>query len=48
VGGTGNVHDSGPSDITGVLDFSAANTGQFSTAPGNSGPTSVNYNVSAR
>jgi hypothetical protein len=48
VGGTGNVQDSGPSDITGVLDFSAANTGQFSTAPGNSGPTSVNYNVSAR
>jgi len=46
VGGTGKVQDSGPSDITGRLDFSAANTGQFSNSnPGNSGPTSVNYGV---
>jgi hypothetical protein len=45
VGGTGVVMDNGPSTITGRLDFSAANSGQFSTAPGNTGPTSVNYNV---
>lgn len=47
VGGTGKVSDSGPSTVNGRLDFSAANTGQFSGAPGDTGPTSINYNVSA-
>ncbi len=47
VGGTGKVQDSGPSTVNGRLDFSVANTGQFSGAPGNTGPTSINYNVIA-
>jgi choice-of-anchor A domain-containing protein len=48
VGNTGKVDDSGPSSITGRLDFSAPNTGQFSNSNGsNVGPTSVNYNVAA-
>lgn len=47
VGGTGKVSDSGPSTVNGRLDFSAANTGQFSGAPGDIGPTSINYNVAA-
>src|ERR1700686_235526 len=48
VGGTGKVQDSGPSTIAGRLDFSAANTGQFSNNNGsNVGPTSVNYSVAA-
>jgi choice-of-anchor A domain-containing protein len=47
VGGTGLVSDSGPSTITGTLDFAAGNTGQFSGAPGDIGPISVNYNVTA-
>jgi choice-of-anchor A domain-containing protein len=47
VGGTGHVQFSGPGTITGSLDFSAANTGQFSSAAGNMGPSSVNYNVAA-
>jgi uncharacterized repeat protein (TIGR01451 family)/choice-of-anchor A domain-containing protein len=48
VGGTGNVHFSGPGTIGGRLDFSAANTGQYSSSNGsNTGPTSVNYNVAA-
>jgi hypothetical protein len=48
VGNTGIVHDSGPSTINGRLDFSAANTGQFTSSNGgNVGPTSVNYNVAA-
>jgi PEP-CTERM motif-containing protein len=45
VGGTGRVADSGPSTIVGQLDFSAANTGQFSGAPGDVGPTSIHYGV---
>ena len=46
VGGTGAVQFSGPGTIAGRLDFSAANTGQFSNSNGsNVGPTSVNYNV---
>jgi len=47
VGGTGLVSDSGPSTVNGRLDFSAANTGQFSGAPADTGPTSINYNVAA-
>ena len=48
VGGTGNVKFSGPGTISGALDFSAVNTGQFSNSNGsNVGPTSVNYSVSA-
>jgi len=47
VGGTGKVQDSGPSAVNGRLDFSAANTGQFSGAPGDTGPTSINYSVAA-
>jgi choice-of-anchor A domain-containing protein len=47
VGGTGRVQDSGPSTISGRLDFSASSTGQFSGAPGDTGPTSINYNVAA-
>src|ERR1700719_579736 len=48
VGGTGKVKDSGPSTIAGRLDFSASNSGQFSsTNVSNVGPTSVNYNVAA-
>jgi len=46
VGATGKVAFSGPGTIKGRLDFSAANTGQFSNSNGsNVGPTSVNYNV---
>jgi choice-of-anchor A domain-containing protein len=48
VGGTGHVQFSGPGTIGGRLDFSAANTGQYSNNNrSNVGPTSVNYNVSA-
>ena len=48
VGGTGHVQFNGPGTIGGRLDFSAANTGQYSNNNGsNVGPTSVNYNVSA-
>ena len=47
VGGTGKVSDSGPSTVNGRLDFSAANTGQFSGAPGDTGPTPINYGVAA-
>jgi choice-of-anchor A domain-containing protein len=48
VGGTGVVQFSGPGTITGRLDFSAANSGQFHNTNGmNVGPTSVNYNVAA-
>jgi len=47
VGGTGKVSDSGPSTVKGRLDFSAANTSQFSGAPGDTGPTSINYSVAA-
>src|ERR1700686_3812266 len=48
VGGTGKVKDSGPSTIAGRLDFSASNSGQFSSTNGsNVGPTSVSYNVAA-
>lgn len=44
VGGTGVVQFSGPGTITGRVDFSAANTGQFHNTNGsNVGPTSVNY-----
>jgi choice-of-anchor A domain-containing protein len=47
VGNTGKVSDSGPSTVNGRLDFSAGNTGQFTGAPGDVGPTSVNYSVAA-
>ena len=48
VGGAGKVQFSGPGTIAGRLDFSAANTGQFSNGNSkNVGPTSVNYSVSA-
>src|SRR5262249_50326341 len=48
VGGTGVVQFSGPGTITGRLDFSAANSGQFHNTNGqNVGPSSVNYNVAA-
>jgi uncharacterized repeat protein (TIGR01451 family) len=44
VGGTGHVQFSGPGAITGRLDLTAANTGQFSNNNGsNVGPASVNY-----
>ena len=47
VGGTGKVHFNGPGTISGEVDFSAANTGQFSNNNGsNIGPTAVNYNQS--
>jgi hypothetical protein len=46
VGGTGAVQFSGPGTISGSLDFSAANSGQFhNTNDSNVGPTSTNYNV---
>jgi uncharacterized repeat protein (TIGR01451 family) len=45
--GPGSVQFSGPGTITGRLDFSAANTGQYHNTNGqNVGPTSVNYGVS--
>ena len=48
VGGTGHVQFNGPGTIGGRLDFSAANTGQYSNNNrSNVGPTSVNYNVGA-
>lgn len=48
VGGSGTVQFSGPGDINGALDFSAANTGQFSNSnPSNVGPASVTYNDAA-
>src|SRR5215831_5160456 len=44
---TGHMTDSGPSTITGRIDFAAANTGQFSNNNGsNFIGGSVNYNVS--
>ena len=46
--GGGQVQFNVPGTIGGRLDFSAANTGQYSNNNGsNVGPTSVNYNVSA-
>ncbi len=46
--GPGSVAFSGPGTISGQVDFSAANTGQFHNTNGqNVGPTSVNYGVSA-
>jgi choice-of-anchor A domain-containing protein len=46
--GGGKVAFSGPGTIGGRLDFSAANTGQYSNSnSSNVGPTSVNYNVAA-
>ena len=46
VGGTGHVQFNGPGVITGRLDFSAANTGQYSNNnSSNVGPTSANYGV---
>ncbi len=46
VGGTGHVQFSGPGTIGGRVDFSAANTGQYSNNNNNNvGPTSVNYSV---
>jgi choice-of-anchor A domain-containing protein len=48
VGGTGVVQFGGPGTISGELDFSAANTGQYHNTNGsNVGPTSVNYSVAA-
>jgi choice-of-anchor A domain-containing protein len=45
VGGTGVVKYSGPGTISGKVDFSASNIGQFQSTNGsNIGPTSVNYN----
>ena len=45
VGGTGAVQFNGPGTISGNLDFSAANTGQFNNNNGsNVGPTSTSYN----
>jgi hypothetical protein len=44
VGNTGKVANSCTSTVNGRLDFSSANTGQFSSTNGaNVGPTSVNY-----
>jgi hypothetical protein len=48
VGGTGLMTDSGPSTINGAIDFSAANTGQFSNNNGSDVIAGgVHYNVSA-
>lgn len=48
VGGTGHVQFNGPGTIGGSVNFSAANTGQFSNNNGaNVGPTGVNYNNAA-
>jgi hypothetical protein len=48
VGGTGVVQYNGPGTITGNVDFSAANTGQFHNNNGsNVGPAAVNYSVAA-
>src|SRR6266446_995915 len=48
VGGTGKVQFSGPGTITGRLDFSAANSGEYRNTNGsNVGPTSANYSVAA-
>lgn len=46
VGGGGSVAFTGPGTINGQLDFSTANSGQYSNTNGNNvGPTSVNYSV---
>ena len=48
VGGSGVVMDNGPSTISGRVDFSAANSGQFHNNNGmNAGPTSVNFSAAA-
>ena len=48
VGNTGNATDSGPSTIDGEIDFSAANSGQFSNNNNNDIITGgVNYGVAA-
>jgi len=48
VGGSGVVQFSGPGTISGELDFSAGNTGQYHNTNGsNVGPTSVNFSVAA-
>ena len=48
VGMTGKVSDGGPSTVNGRVDFSAANTGQFSNGnPGNVTTGGVHYNVAA-
>jgi hypothetical protein len=48
VEGNAKVQFSGPGTITGTVDFSAANTGQFSNSnPSNLGPAAVNYSVAA-
>jgi uncharacterized repeat protein (TIGR01451 family) len=47
IGGTGQAQFSGPLTITGRVDFSAANTGQYHPSGKLTGPTSVNYMVAA-
>jgi choice-of-anchor A domain-containing protein len=48
VGGAGAVQFSGPGTISGRVDFSAADSGQFHNTNGsNVGPTSVNFGVAA-
>lgn len=48
VGGTGKVALSGPGTVNGFLDFSASNTGQYSsTNSGNVQPSPITYGVSA-
>src|SRR5260221_640377 len=48
VGNTGKATDSGPSAVSGRIDFSAANTGQFSNNNGSNVITGgVHYNVGA-
>jgi hypothetical protein len=46
VGGTGVVQYSGPGTINGVINFAAANTGEFHNNNGsNTGPAATNYSV---
>jgi hypothetical protein len=47
IAGTGQAQFSGPLTLNGRVDFSAANTGQYHTSGNLTGPTSVNYSVSA-
>ncbi len=48
IGLTGQVSDSGPSTVTGSIDFSAGNTGQYSNCGASCVVTGgVNYNVAA-
>jgi hypothetical protein len=47
ISGSGAAQFSGPLALTGRVDFSAANTGQYHSSGNVSAPTSINYNVAA-